>query len=431
MKKVKLGELADVIVSGVDKKTKDGETPVKLCNFVDVYHNWAITSEMCDSFMEASARDAEIDKFSLFKGQVAITKDSETRFDIGIPTYIADDFDGVLLGYHCALITPNQEVLNGKYLNALLHSDYAKEYFANNATGSGQRYTISEDTIKAFPVPLIPIEEQVKIGNYLFDIDRKISCNKKQNDLLEKLAKQLYDYWFVQFDFPDENGKPYKSSGGAMVYNEQLKREIPEGWEVKRIGECITTNRGHSYTGENLSPNGIPMINLASFTPNGKYNPNGIKFYEGKISKDKQLQPYDLVICNTQQTAIDFTKDIIGRALLVPDIFEGNDIISSHHVTTIKCNTDNLRFYFYYLFNSDFFHKYISKHTNGTNILGLIMSGLTDYKTFIPEESVLKPFASFVMDIHSKMCNNIKNTSNMNAYFKEMLPLLITGQAKL
>ena len=187
MKKVKLGELADVIISGVDKKTKDGETPVKLCNFVDVYYNWAITSEMCDSFMDASARDAEIDKFSLFKGQVAITKDSETRFDLGIPTYIADDFDGVLLGYHCALITPNQEVLNGKYLNALLHSDYAKEYFANNATGSGQRYTISEDTIKAFPVPLIPIEEQVKIGNYLSDIDRKISCNKKQNDLLEKL----------------------------------------------------------------------------------------------------------------------------------------------------------------------------------------------------------------------------------------------------
>lgn len=232
MKKVKLGELADVIISGVDKKTKDGETPVKLCNFVDVYYNWAITSEMCDSFMDASARDAEIDKFSLFKGQVAITKDSETRFDIGIPTYIADDFDGVLLGYHCALITPNQEVLNGKYLNALLHSDYAKEYFANNATGSGQRYTISEDTIKAFPVPLIPIEEQVKIGNYLSDIDRKISCNKKQNDLLEKLAKQLYDYWFVQFDFPDENGKPYKSSGGAMVYNEQLKREIPKGWKT-------------------------------------------------------------------------------------------------------------------------------------------------------------------------------------------------------
>ena len=183
MKKVKLGELADVIISGVDKKTKDGETPVKLCNFVDVYHNWAITSEMCDSFMEASARDAEIDKFSLFKGQVAITKDSETRFDIGIPTYIADDFDGVLLGYHCALITPNQEVLNGKYLNALLHSDYAKEYFANNATGSGQRYTISEDTIKAFPVPLIPIEEQVK-------------TIVRQNCIINNIDNVMYDYIF-------------------------------------------------------------------------------------------------------------------------------------------------------------------------------------------------------------------------------------------
>lgn len=249
MRKVKLGKLADVIVSGVDKKTKEGEIPVKLCNFVDVYYNWAITSEMHGSFMDASARDAEIDKFTLSKGQVAITKDSETRYDIGIPSYIADDFDDdVLLGYHCALITPKPELLCGKYLNALLHSDYAKDYFANNATGSGQRYTISEDTIKAFPVPMISLEEQTKIGNYLSEIDRKIANNRKQNDLLEKMAKQLYDYWFVQFDFPDENGRPYKSSGGKMIYNDTLKREIPEGWKTSPIFDVLDITYGYPFS---------------------------------------------------------------------------------------------------------------------------------------------------------------------------------------
>lgn len=106
MEKYKLGEIATVEISGVDKKIKDGEKKIRLCNFVDVYYNWAITIAQHDSFMPATARPNEISKFQLKKGQVALTKDSETRDDIGISTYIADDFDDVILGYHCALITP-------------------------------------------------------------------------------------------------------------------------------------------------------------------------------------------------------------------------------------------------------------------------------------------------------------------------------------
>ena len=122
LKKYKLSDVAKVEISSVDKKTKAGETPVRLCNFTDVYHNWAITSDMADTFMEASANTNEIEKFTIKKGQVAFTKDSETRDDIGIPTYIADNFENVLLGYHCALITPDETKLCGKYLNAFMHS---------------------------------------------------------------------------------------------------------------------------------------------------------------------------------------------------------------------------------------------------------------------------------------------------------------------
>ena len=93
MLRVKLGDVALVEISGVDKKTTEGEASVRLCNFTDVYKNWAITSSMHDSFMVASANEREIAKFSLHRGQVAVTKDSETRDDIGIPTYIADNFD--------------------------------------------------------------------------------------------------------------------------------------------------------------------------------------------------------------------------------------------------------------------------------------------------------------------------------------------------
>jgi len=235
--KVKLSDVARVEISGVDKKSKPGQKSVRLCNFVDVYHNWAITQDMRDSFMEATASDKEIEALSIKKGQVAFTKDSETRDDIGIPTYIADDFDDVVLGYHNALITPDERKLNGKYLNAFMHSSYIQKYFENNASGSGQRYTLSNDTVNSIPILLPTIKEQEKIGNLFSFIDRKIALNKKMNQKLEAMAKRLYDYWFVQYDFPDKNGHPYKTTGGPMTYNPTLKREIPAGWEVKKCSE--------------------------------------------------------------------------------------------------------------------------------------------------------------------------------------------------
>ena len=191
MGKYKLGEIATVEISGVDKKTKDGEEGIRLCNFVDVYYNWAITTAQHDCFMLATARPNEISRFQLKRGQVAITKDSETRYDIGIPTYIADDFDDVILGYHCALITPRKDVLDGKYLNALLNTDYAKNYFANNASGSGQRYALSVETLNSFPIPVISLQEQKRIGEIFSTIDKKIQLNRQINQNLLILDHSL------------------------------------------------------------------------------------------------------------------------------------------------------------------------------------------------------------------------------------------------
>ena len=182
--KHKLADIAKIEISGIDKKTVEGEIPVRLCNFVDVYCNWAITKDKAEVFMLASAKQTEIDKCSITKGQVAITKDSETRDDIGIATYIADDFENVVLGYHCALITPNSTIVDGKYLNAFMHTKYIQKYFENNASGSGQRYTLSNDTINAMPVLLPSLEEQHAIGKMLADIDRKIELNRQINQNL-------------------------------------------------------------------------------------------------------------------------------------------------------------------------------------------------------------------------------------------------------
>lgn len=189
--KYKLVDIANVEISSVDKKTIEGEISVRLCNFVDVYYNWAITKDKAKRFMVASAKQTEIDKFTIGKGMVAITKDSETKNDIGIATYIADNLENVLLGYHCALITPNPAIVDGKYLNAFMHTRYIQKYFENNASGSGQRYTLTNDTISNIPVLLPSIKEQRAIGRVLADIDRKIELNKQINDNLPTLDRSL------------------------------------------------------------------------------------------------------------------------------------------------------------------------------------------------------------------------------------------------
>ena len=270
MRKYKLGDIATVEISGVDKKIKDGEEDIRLCNFVDVYYNWAITMARHDSFMLATARPNEISKFQLKKGQVALTKDSETRDDIGISTYIADDFNDVILGYHCALITPNKDILDGRYLNALMHTGYAKKYFAFNASGSGQRYALSAETLNSFPVPVIPLQKQKQIGEIFSALDKKIELNKQINQNLEAMAKQLYDYWFVQFDFPNEEGKPYKSSGGKMVWNDKLKREIPESWKVKSIFEELDIQYGYPFSTElfTTKETSIPVVRIRDIIAN-------------------------------------------------------------------------------------------------------------------------------------------------------------------
>ena len=181
LKRYKLSDVAKVDISGVDKKAVEGETPVRLCNFTDVYHNWAITKDLESSFMMASVNANELAKFSIKKGQVAFTKDSETRDDIGISAYIADDFDNVVLGYHCALITPDKSKALGKYINAFMQTSFIQKYFENNASGSGQRYTLSIETMENMPLLLPSLEEQEHIAELLSNIDRKISLNQQIN----------------------------------------------------------------------------------------------------------------------------------------------------------------------------------------------------------------------------------------------------------
>ena len=421
LNKYKLADIAKIEISGVDKKTIEGETPVRLCNFVDVYYNWAVTKEKAKSFMAASAKQTEIDKCSIGKGMVAITKDSETRDDIGVATYIADDFENVVLGYHCALIIPNSAIVNGKYLNAFMHTRYIQKYFENNASGSGQRYTLSNDTIGNIPVLLPSIEEQHIIGNVLADIDRKIELNKQINDNLEAMAKQLYDYWFVQFDFPNEEGKPYKSSGGAMVWNDKLKREIPTSFDVKSLSEIIEVKDG-THDSPKPQDNGYFLLTSKHLTERGLDYASAYR-----ISKED----YESINKRSKVDSNDILFSMIGTIGNSYFVEETNINFAIKNMALFK--TSAKRWF------SEYLYLYLSscdyKHYEGNSLSGSIQK-FVSLRTLrdmpiLYHEDIIKVFAKEVRNIITMMVNIRKENIELTKQRDELLPLLINGQASV
>lgn len=320
---------------------------------------------------------------------------------------------------------------SGKHLNSFLMYLIRQNLGCIlNSTNGSTFPNLTGDLLASFKVSVPPVPVQEKIAAVLSTLDAKIELNNRINAELEAMAKTLFDYWFVQFDFPDKKGRPYKSSGGKMVYNDQLKREIPDGWGVERLGIAFSSSRGISYSSKNTGGAGVPMINLASFAVSGEYNHDGLKFYSGDVADSKKLTSFSLVMCNTQQTAIDYSKDIIGKAFLVPDIFEG-DVVSSHHVTHIRVSRESLKFYLHRLFNTDHFHKYVTGYCSGTNIMGLIFSGVENYAAEMPPDEVLEPFADLMKSIEQRKSIVIKETQQLTELRDWLLPMLMNGQVQV
>ena len=414
MKKYRLKDIATVEISSVDKKAKESEMTVRLCNFTDVYYNWAITKGKHDSFMTATANQKEINRFLLKKGQVALTKDSETRFDIGIATYIANDFEDVILGYHCALITPDEKKVLGCYLNAFLHSEMSRKYFANSASGSGQRYTLSVQTIEDMPILLPPIEEQKRIGELFTNIDRKIEINRAINHNLKAMAKQLYDYWFVQFDFPDENGKPYKSSGNRMVWNNTLKRDIPDMWhcgnlfEIAKFTNGLACQKFHPKAGEKA----LSVIKIREMR-------------DGFTADTEKVTP------NIPNSVKVSNGDILfswSASLEVMLWAFGDGGLNQHIFKVTSANDFPKSFYYFQLLNYvDVFKK--MAEARKTTMGHITQDHLQQSTIAIPDDvSITKSFeekVSPIFDLQVKLQEEIQQLTKQR---DSLLPLLINGQ---
>ena len=410
-----LCKVASVSISNVDKKTSANESEVLLCNYVDVYRNWAITEGISSKLMKATANNHEIEKFSLHKGDVCITKDSETKDDIGMSTFIADDIQGLVLGYHCALISPQKDVLDGKYLNAFLQTEFVRHYYELNASGSGQRYTLTLDIIGSIPVPVIPLAEQRKIGHIFSAIDRKIESNKKINDNLQHQLKLLYDYWFTQFDFPDENGKPYRASGGAMVWCDELQREIPKGWKVSSLSD-------------------IAVLQAKSVMPQ-----------EGTAYNHYSIPAFD----DTHSPAVEDGKAIASNKYVVPDnsvlvsklnpqfkriwlIIDSTDnAICSTEFLPVKA-TETGVYALYSLLNSDAFSVHLIQNASSStgSRKRIDPDNCMSYK-FPYDQKVFARFDKAIQPLLMKITGIPTETQALVALRDWLLPMLMNGQATI
>lgn len=286
----RLGNVAEIIFSNVDKHTTEGEVPVRLCNYVDVYKNDRITSGI--AFMEASADPHEIVRFQIRHGDVLATKDSETPDDIAIPALVAEDLPGVLCGYHLALIRPREHHLFGPYV-AWLHAckTFRAQYEAQ-AVGV-TRFGLSQAAFKEARVPLPPLPEQERIAAYLdascAAIDASVAAKRRQLETLDEIHKATIQRAVTR----GLNEKPR-----LKVTHSVWMKEIPESWQLpalKRISEIQTgLTLGKTYDGPLIER---PYLRVAN-VQDGHLDLNDITTIEVPldVAKRVELRPGDVLM---------------------------------------------------------------------------------------------------------------------------------------
>lgn len=231
------------------------------------------------------------DEFILNKGDI-ITPLTEQSLGLLGTTARIPESGKYIQSQDVALVKCKEGLLDPNFCYYLISSSVVRQQLSAGAQQTKIRHT-SPDKIKDCTAWVPELEVQKRIGRILYDIDEKIALNRQINDNLEAMAKQLYDYWFVQFDFSNEEGKPYKSSGGAMVWNEKLKREIPEGWKVANVFDELSVQYGFPFSTELFTeePTNIPVVRIRDILE------NSVSAYsEEEVDEKYKLQKQDLLV---------------------------------------------------------------------------------------------------------------------------------------
>ena len=302
------------------------------------------------------------------------------------------------------------------YLYTVLMQDAFFDYAMSGAKGSKMPRG-DKDQIMRYELPTFTPVEEENIGNMVVDIMSKININRQINDNLEAMAKQLYDYWFVQFDFPNEVGKPYKSSGGAMVWNEKLKRKIPQGLDATKIGDIeknIITGKTPSCADDGNFGGDIPFVTIDDIRGN-------LFVFEAQRTlstkgADSQEQKY-LPIGSLSVSCIG-TIGIMGFvARLAQTNQQINSIVFKH-----EYNKEFLYFSLKLYFEN-------TKAKTGNVFANMSKEEFASIIVAYPPKQILQAFHNKVAPIFDSIKNNIEEINSLTKQRDELLPLLMNGQA--
>ena len=284
------------------------------------------------------------------------------------------------------------------FLYYVLIQPVFRKFIFQNVDSSSAQPNIGHPTIYNFEFQYPPYDSQIRIAKVLSSLDSKIALNRHINAKLEQMAKRLYDYWFVQFDFPNAEGKPYKSSSGKMVWNDILKREIPEGWEVKLLGDAISINRGKTITEKKAIKGNVKVVAAGlSFS-----------YYHNQSNRDANC----ITISGSGENAgfVNFWREPIYAS-------DCSTIQFDNIVDTILCyhtlKMQEKRFY-------QISHKSAQPHIQPSDIAQIPM--------VFPDEIVKEKVSILFAHYNTLIGKNQKEIERLTALRDKLLPLLMNGQ---
>ena len=289
---------------------------------------------------------------------------------------------------------------------------------------SGVRKNLNSNDIKNYPIRLPKdLDGQKKISNVLKVLDQKIELNNRINAELEAMAKTLYEYWFVQFDFPDANGNPYKSSGGKMIYNPILKREIPEGWSDSVLGAIINMERGLTYGKEDVlnknDDNAIGVLRATNVTGNSVDFNDLVYVPKSIVSESQKIAAFETLIVMSSGS-----KEHVGKN----GVYYFDKPLAFGAFCSKIVPNKNARSFVNTFLQTTWFRAYIKNQCLGTNINNLTGDHLNKCPIALPTNKVLGEFEEATGNIYQRISLNTVENQELASLRDWLLPMLMNGQ---
>ena len=328
-------------------------------------------------------------------------------------------FSNIRINSGMVIIRVNKNFWHPYFIYLFFQSHLFKKQISRLISGSAQPQ-LPISILETVNIPQLTLDEQKEIIFNIKSIDQKIQINNQINQELEAMAKTLYDYWFVQFDFPDENGKPYKSSGGKMVYNDQLKREIPEGWGVAKVEDIAQTGSGGTPKSTNVSyySNGeIPWINSGELEQTVITSTSNFITEEGLNNSSAKLFPSGTIL-------VAMYGATAGKVSFLT--FEAS---TNQAICAIMLNDIRMRYYLKNVIED--LYQYLVKLSTGSARDNLSQDMIKNIKVVIPSNDILDRYYDFSNNIIKEITKKQQENEQLTQLRDWLLPMLMNGQVKV